>query len=181
MIENTKMEKKNFKEKFFKFMISPVVNYGIAAYLIIIGIIISATADTNIMFYLGIFDILAGIVSFIFYKRNMKALENYNILLNYIQVYKNIPTYLLLKYQKEDYENLKQYVLKDFECLLNNHDVLIYINTYPGTIISDYLSQNIETLDRNFFKKGFLIIDPNIDNDIALFKYTMKLNRKLNE
>lgn len=181
MIENTKPEKKNFKEKFFKFVISPVVNYGIVAYLIIIGIIISATADTNIMFYLGIFDILVGIVSFIFYKRNVKALENSNILLNYIHVYKNIPNCLLLKYQKEDYENLKQYVLKEFECLLNNHDAIVYINIHPGTILSDYLSQNIETLDRNFFKKGFLIIDPNIDNNIALFKYAIKLNRNLNE
>jgi len=171
MNENTETEKKNFKEKFFKFMISPAVNYGIVAYLIIIGTLISATADTEIMFYLGIFDILVGIVSFIFYKRNMKSLEESKKLMNYIYIYKNVPPYILKKYQKDDYLKLKQYIFNTFECLLNQHDVIVYINTHPGTTLATYLSDKIETLDINFFKKSFLIIDPSTDNKIVLFKY----------
>ena len=169
--------KNEFGQKFFNFMMNPLVNYGIIMYLIIIGIIIILTAENNISIYLGIFDILLGVISFIWYRKNTKDIEKSRALLNYIDIYKNMPSYALLKYQKMDYESIKKYILNTYECLLDPHEVITYITTHPGTPISEYLSKEIEKLDRNFFKNGFLIIDLDAIDKIALFKYNKKLEK----
>jgi len=151
-IKNTKWE------KFKKFITSDNFGYFMVFYMFVVSTLILINAENEEDYFLGLTDGFLGLILLFMIRLNKKTRQRLQRIINYINIYKDLPPEAIKENQKRLFEIEKKLVMKNYNCLFNRHDVIAYIVTNPGTDLAKYFEAHNETLNICFFKDKFLTI-----------------------
>lgn len=148
------------KKNVIKRILEQVVEI-IPLYLFIVGntyILLSIIFKDITDFYLAIYNYILLLLILISNRYFEKQIDNSTRIINYIDIYRKIPSDIEKKdFRKREKEFIKEFI-KSRLVIKSHHDVLSFIATHPGTILAVFFEKNIDTFNLCYFKRNILII-----------------------